>query len=1307
MRSLIILALIVLVPVGVYYYFTLYTNRPDLFKQVRPVNNRGFAQNALLRYSRNNLPMRRRLLLLSVLVSLFAPAVFSYAQVAPIAATTTASTTPVVPLVVATTTTQVASTSPSATTTTQNKSVAPSLLAATAVVTEITTNTTLAPGTYTYDTLVIKSGATLTVQGDPLLEQAFKGVRIEANNIIVEDGARITADQEGYDLVTRGPGAPAEAEYTKGASHGGLGDSATIGTRYGSAKQPITFGSSNQTRGGGAMQLVAHNELTIDGVVSANGGNTSSGGSIWIQTNSLRGHGVIRANGGDFSSFAAFIGPGGGGRVAVYYNDSSFTGVAEAQGGRRNAINSAEDGTVGFFEIDTNTLTTGHAWRFQANDAPHTYANIVASDSVLSTDDNQSITITNFELSGLSKLNLASGHDLTVDHLILTDDSKLLVDQGTALKLHNLELKDRAVLTASPLVWLNIESENVLIEADAKITLEQTGYAAGGGPGSPDDGDYYLGASYGGLGYGTLNPKPTYGSPTEPVDFGSGANQGRGGGALRLTVSDRLVNDGLIDANGGSSSSGGSLWIETKELLGTGRMSANGGLYSFVAAYQVGPGAGGRIAVYYTDAAAWSGVIEAKGGRNPSGTAYAGDGSIVFQQKTFCTANCNSSVLFLPGIMGSRLFEESDVCDSEIKEQERWVSRDECDQLRLSTNFIGQSVNDIYTKPDRVGIVDEAYTFNLYKTFLNTLEDWKHDEMFDNYKVVPYDWRLRLEDILKTSLNQSSGEIRFSIGNTYKDGYLYKTLAELGEHSKTGKVTIVAHSNGGLVAKQFLKTLQDNNDPLANKIDNLILVGVPQTGTPDAVVGVLHGTEIGPGGLVVGQQVTRQLMNKIPFAHHLIPTASYFNGSGANATTPVITFEPGELTTPWATAFGNTITSSEGMYHFLGQSSGRVVPEVNDLNTPAVVDGFLINYARSNDLFQSSWVPNSGIKVYEIAGVGLYTPTGITYFTDKECISRNVTSLYRCTGYKSKLGYRINMTIDGDQTVIAPSALAMSTSSEQIERRWINFADYNRDSVINRKHKDVLEIEDVIDFVANTLEGTSSRPYNYLTSRAPELGNEDRLVFQLHSPLDMSVIFANGNQVSSSTNTVEGAMYQRYGEVQYISLPNIAGNKTLVLNGLATGSFTLEIEQHKSSKLIKRNTYSAVPTGTSTKVKLNFSTHTSVETAVLEVDYGGDGVSDIIYDTRGEVIQKVTYQTLIDNLNKIQIKSPYKQLLLANAKIAQEYNIQGKTKSKFKSLEILALNVLQQQVQLYGQLKLISLSDKQSLVKIIESLLSL
>ncbi len=660
-----------------------------------------------------------------------------------------------------------------------------------------------------------------------------------------------------------------------------------------------------------------------------------------------------------------------------------------------------------------------------------------------------------------------------------------------------------------------------------------------------------------------------------------------------------------------------------------------------------------------------------------------------------------SSVLFIPGIMGSRLYEMSDVCDSEVDEQERWVSMSECDQMQMAMRIDGVSENEIYTKTGEAGLVEDVFAaFNLYETFVDALEDWKGNELIADYAVLPYDWRLGLDSILKTKKN-SEGHVVYDITTPYNESYMYQTVKDLAENQDGGKVTIVTHSNGGLLAKAFLHTLDVNNDPLLLSIDTVVMVAAPQVGTPDALMGMLHGTEILP---IISQETTRQLMANMPFAYHLLPNANYFSGSGSGVQTPVITFEDGAATNPWVSMYGTEIADADTMQSFMHKESGRAVPDVNDLLTPAVVDGYLFGYANTIETLLGEWEVPSHIKLYQIAGTGIDTPAGITYFTDRECVSRNPLKLFQCTEYKAKLGYRPNMVIDGDGTVVVPSALAMSTSTENVERRWVNLSRYNENN-LDRVHKDIFEVNDVIDFVQNTIQASSTIPYEYFSDTPPQLPEDDRLVLYLHSPLDMSVTTQDG-VVSSTTNTIRGATYRRYGELQYISFPRDTDETpTLVLNGLLDGSFTLEIEEWESNKMEERHTYAGIPSSTSTRVQMEIQDTTPIANAVLEVDYNGDGTGDIAYNTSGEIAASVTYDTLKNAISTLSLKLALKKVLLATAKVAEHHHQKSLTKPKYAKIELRILHTLKQQVVLYMRLRFLSQTEGQSIIGIIESLI--
>ncbi|MDR3519414.1 MAG: DUF5011 domain-containing protein [Candidatus Pacebacteria bacterium] len=473
-------------------------------------------------------------------------------------------------------------------------------------------DTTLTAGEYNYENLLITNNAILTLQGDPTSSSAFKGVKINADNITIDPGSSISADGEGY---AGGDGPGNSSVYYVGASYGGLSyNGATYSQTYGSAIKPTDLGSGGHSSGGGAIELNVSNTFTDDGTVSADGNISSSGGSIYVTAQNITGSGILQADGGNLFGSGYFQSPGGGGRIAVYYQTSTFSGTAEAKGGcgsYDSSTNScAGDGTVGFFNTSTNDLYLNNSWEFLQADAPFLFNNIYISNGAKVTSEND-VTITtknNFIVDKNSSFALADNQILNSPTLIISSNSTLTLSGTEKITSNDLILTGNSTLTIVPQKILSLTIPNIHIDSGSSISADGKGYGQSEGPGEPAVSG--AGASYGGVGYQN-SLTSTYGSQTNPVDLGSGAALS-GGGAIQLIVSNTFENDGIVSASGSASGSGGSININTNSLSGTGAFSADGGgLYGN--GYFQGPGGGGRVAISY-NATSFSGTVEAKGG---------------------------------------------------------------------------------------------------------------------------------------------------------------------------------------------------------------------------------------------------------------------------------------------------------------------------------------------------------------------------------------------------------------------------------------------------------------------------------------------------------------------------------------------------------------------------------------------------------------------------------------------------------------------------------------------------------------------
>lgn len=174
------------------------------------------------------------------------------------------------------------------------------------------------------DSLYLGQGVTVTSSS------SMKSLNITANNMIVDNQARVTTDSGGF------LGGLGEAKSSgSGCGHGGEGGGIQGGSSYGSVFEPQHYGSGNNVRGGGVIFLDIKEKMTLYGSISANGADDSaggaSGGSILLRAGTLSGHGEIVSNGGSGLGSAS---GGSGGRIALYITDKTpFTGTVTSYGG--------------------------------------------------------------------------------------------------------------------------------------------------------------------------------------------------------------------------------------------------------------------------------------------------------------------------------------------------------------------------------------------------------------------------------------------------------------------------------------------------------------------------------------------------------------------------------------------------------------------------------------------------------------------------------------------------------------------------------------------------------------------------------------------------------------------------------------------------------------------------------------------------------------------------------------------------------------------------------------------------------------
>jgi hypothetical protein len=241
-----------------------------------------------------------------------------------------------------------------------------------------------------------------------------------------------------------------------------------------------------------------------------------------------------------------------------------------------------------------NNLLVNSSWLFQKNDSPFNFSKITFESAKVTSEKETSITADELVADKGSHFTLVEDQNINIPLIFIKGSSNIISSGKENLMTDTIDLSGNSILSIVPEQTLSLKVKNLNIASGAYLSASGSGYIDGPGVSSY----YYAGASYGGVG-GDNVAESVYGNELEPTDFGSGgANNFRGGGAIRLIVTDTLLNNGVIDADGDTTSSGGSIYVTAKNISGNGYFWANGG-GPFCPNNCFKPGGGGRIAIYY------------------------------------------------------------------------------------------------------------------------------------------------------------------------------------------------------------------------------------------------------------------------------------------------------------------------------------------------------------------------------------------------------------------------------------------------------------------------------------------------------------------------------------------------------------------------------------------------------------------------------------------------------------------------------------------------------------------------------------
>lgn len=546
-----------------------------------------------------------------------------------------------------------------------------------------------------------------------------------------------------------------------------------------------------------------------------------------------------------------------------------------------------------------------------------------------------------------------------------------------------------------------------------------------------------------------------------------------------------------------------------------------------------------------------------------------------------------SSVLFLPGIQASRLYTNG----SFGTENRLWEPNIDADVEKLAMTEAGESINAIYTRD----VLDEVYgTLNIYKGLLDMLDDYQEDGVIQSYEAFAYDWRYDVFSVATEAVLYPEGETK----------QLVDIVKRLAADSYTGKVTIIGHSNGGLVAKALLATYGDTE--LSGLVDKLVMVGTPQLGTPKAIGSLLHGIEQGsPFGFVISTPTAREVTRNMPGAYALLPSDGYF----AAATEPVVTTD-GKPTTQAVATYGD-INQTAALTSFLLDSNDQW-PEDVSIHEPLTLNASLLADTELIQQSLNSFVAPEAVAVYEVVGTGLPTIKGFEYreFSCAGSVTCIIPPFAKPIPLFSTAGDQTVMTISasgyqGDKTVVY---VDLKLEGEQFLEK-------------DTEHKNMVESPTIQELLTEIIE------YTYLsdTLALPEEYTSVETHYTIigaHSPVNLLFEDGSGKRVGrvdgQTKQEIIGSHYFELGSSKYVVVPS-SDDYTVYMEGEEVGAYSLTIDELAADGT-QENIKTIVGLPVTPSMRAQFTKQSGVFGPIV-TDTDGNSISDTEYNWDGSVVK--------------------------------------------------------------------------------------
>lgn len=391
------------------------------------------------------------------------------------------------------------------------------------------------------------------------------------------------------------------------------------------------------------------------------------------------------------------------------------------------------------------------------------------------------------------------------------------------------------------------------------------------------------------------------------------------------------------------------------------------------------------------------------------------------QEKIYLLMKPREPLIFIPGIMGSQMV--GSYLGVTTSYFPNIIPSNNCNVPTVRNLTL--DVNDPCYKPGIYAndVLTTALSFPVYKPLLDFLK---------NKGNVTYDVSVKSPDKGECDINQKRNSPRLNPSlfvfpyDWRQDNNIsaqkLKTYVQCVQqfYSPGTKVNIIAHSQGGLVARRYI--LQQKAAGQPHGLDKVVTVASPFLGAPEALFKLYTGGnhEFPFSDVIVSPQTIRFLAPHFPAIHQLMPSRTYQRLRGG------ILAELNDVN-------GNGVRREVYQY---GQLVAQVNTDFADANTyPGTTSADFHDFGGQDD-----WTSdNSGIQYFHIFGEQkqLRTNDGIYFLKHTRCRNRTSSGQEKEGCFRGK--WYIPVKGPGDKTVPRVST-AMGWTGEYQGQPRLNLA---------------------------------------------------------------------------------------------------------------------------------------------------------------------------------------------------------------------------------------------------------------------------